>query len=242
MSLNWGAQQLRLTIFADSLVSATEQDWRTITEQAEPDRVSIPGGKSFVGPYSAGQLTLSYSGKRIDIVLAPLPTEEFKLPIVGSWELLCTMFIDGTTKWLNQLNMPVVRLAFAGSLFLETETREEAYTELDKLLASVTVKPQMHELLFRVNWPRRSTVEEELVINRITQWSSNLISKKLLLLAGDQMSQVDAGEPSIQAVRLDFDHNTDQARTAIFDSGQVVPIYHELAELARETAEKGECE
>jgi hypothetical protein len=98
----------------------------------------------------------------------------------------------------------------------------------------------MRDLLYRINWPVKSKVVVGLTINRLTTWSSMKFLRKLLSVSGTEFSATaDVGQ--LDAVRLEVDHNTDDARQAPFDAAQLVPIYRELVALACENAEQGEC-
>src|SRR5262249_44644455 len=107
--------------------------------------------------------------------------------------------------------------------------------------SSMTVKPAMRDLIFRVNWRRRSKAVPGLEINRITSWAAVRISLGTLVLAGAAAAQVELAPPA-DCVRLEIDHNTVQEWDKPFDREQIVAIYKELMFLADENAKKGEVE
>ena len=90
-----------------------------------------------------------------------------------------------------------------------------------------------------LNWIRDSKIEKGLLINRLTTWSAMRIFRRFVQFSESDITKADEGEELI-AVPLEIDNNTDGARKAPFDQAQVVPIYSELIELARENAAKGE--
>jgi hypothetical protein len=96
----------------------------------------------------------------------------------------------------------------------------------------------MKELLFRCNWPFESKAVGGLMINRITTWSAIRVTQSRLQITGESFN-VSPG-PELDAVRLEIDHNTDQAISAPFDKARLVPIFEELVELAQQNAERGE--
>lgn len=242
MPLEWLTEQVRLSVFSSGPVPAGEQDWKSITGQEEADnRTAIVGGKMFSGGFRGGNLTLAYSGPRIDVILNAVLKEDRQEPqfaSVGSWSDVSVAFHDTITAWLKQTTLPILRLAFGGILLHQVENREKAYEVLDGLLPSVVVDPKMSELIFRVNWPVQSKVIAGLMINRITNWSALRASKARLQMTGESFN-VTSG-PEVNAVRLEFDHNTDQANTKPFDGSQLAPIFEELVEFAEENVEKGE--
>ena len=242
MPHEWAAEQLRISVFSNSPVTATEQDWQRITGQEEAEnRTAIVGGKMFSGTFQGGNLTLAYSGPRIDVILNAVlkqETEKPQLPSVGSWKDASASFQDAVIKWLGQTTISIVRLAVGAILLQEVDSRETAYKTLDELLTSVNVDPEMKEIVFRCNWPVESKVVAGLMVNRITGWSVVRTSRNLLQLTGESFSVVSG--PELHAVRLEIDHSTDQAHSTPFESGQLIPIFKELIELAQQNVEKGE--
>jgi hypothetical protein len=243
MPVDWVTEQLRLSVFSDHPVTATEREWQRITGQEEAEnRTAIAGGKMFSGSFQGGTLSLAYSGSRVDVILnATLreTTDAPELPSVGPWSDASVSFRDDNVKkWLEQTTVPIVRLAFGAILLHQVDSRESAYKKLDELLISVTADPKMRELLFRCNWPVESKAVHGLMINRITAWAAVRAAQSRLQVTGESFN-VSPG-PELDAVRLEIDHNTDQANSKPFDKGQLVPIFQELMQLAQQNAEKGE--
>src|SRR5262249_25069814 len=153
----------------------------TLTSQKEAEnRVSIPGGRMFSGAFAGGQLSLGYSGQRIDIVLGPQPTEpdpaaeKPTLASVGPWPAVAEEFANMITSWLPTVRFPVIRLGLGAVLLHQTDTREQAYEILDDCLVSVTLSDpvRMRDFIYRINWPLESSVQRGLSLNRITAWSA----------------------------------------------------------------------
>ncbi len=242
MPAEWVTEQLRLSAFSNGPIPATERDWQKITGQEEAEnRTAIAGGKMFSGTFQGGTLSLAYSGLRADIILnATLKetTEEPQLPSFGRWSDTSVSFRNTVSKWLEETAVPIVRLAFGATVLHQVATREAAYKTLDELLISVEANPKMRELLFRCNWPSESKAVPGLMINRITTWSAIRASQSRLQITGESFN-VSPG-PELNAVRLEIDHNTDQAISEPFDRARLVPIFQELVELARQNVERGE--
>jgi hypothetical protein len=245
MPYDWAVQQLRLSLFASEPITLSESLWKTITGQDEAEsRTAVPGGKQYSGKFLGGVLVMSYAASRADFVLnldeaaIDLTQEEVFSPTIGKWTDLATSFAKTAETILQNFPSPTVRLAFSGNLLLQTESREDSYKKLDDLLVSVEVDTKSRDLIFRINWPQESEAVDGLELNRITTWSA-INFKRTLRVTGSE----GAVAPSIETpfVRLEFDHNTDQARKETFEKAQTVPIFQELLKLARENAETGEC-
>jgi hypothetical protein len=89
MPLEWVVEQLRASVFSGNPVTVTERDWEVITGQEEAEmRSAIAGGKVFSGSFLGGNLSLAYSGPRIDIILNAVlkaDTGEPGLVSFGPW-------------------------------------------------------------------------------------------------------------------------------------------------------------
>jgi hypothetical protein len=243
MSVEWGVQVARLTLFLRDPHSVSDKDWLTVTGQEEAElRRAIPGGKRLSGRVPNGALQVSAAGQRFDVVLSAVELEEdeqLAIPSVGALDETLKTFSETTCKWIDENRPNVVRAAFGTVLTCRTETRDAAYEHLKGLLKSLAVQPEkMRDLLYRVNWRRMSNVQEGLIINRLTTWSALRIIRKLIQI-GDEIAMGRGGD-EVHAVRLEIDHNTDDANRTPFDPQNVIPIYLELIELARENATEGE--
>jgi hypothetical protein len=244
MTLNWGAQLLRLTVFSSGAITITDADWQAITAQSESEsRQNIPGGKRLSGTFEPGRLTVAAVGGRLDIVFTSLEKQEQlrepNLPIIGPLDEALKAFLGATLSWIEKAPYPINRVAFGATLLSKTETRKQAYEALKTFVKSLAVDPEeMRDLLYRVNWPVKSKVVPNLIINRLTTWSAPRILMRMIQIGDSQVAEPDPAE--IQAVGLEIDHNTDEAHRQAFDQGQIGPIYRELVEFARENAVEGE--
>lgn len=244
MSLDWGVQLARLTLFLNDPHSISDKDWSVVTGQEEAEtRQAIPGGKRLSGTVPTGTLHMSATGSRFDVILTVAEIDEGEdvtLPSVGSIDETFKTFFESTCKWIEEFKPSVIRIAFGAVLTCKAESREEAYTHLKGLFRSLKVDPaKMQDLQYRVNWPATSNVEQGLVLNRLTSWSAMRVFRKLLQIGPEDVS--DGGEIKLlNGVRLEVDNNTDVTRKAPFEPGNVIPIYSELVELARQNAVEGE--
>lgn len=244
MSLDWRVELIRLTLFLDETHNISDKDWSIITGQDEAEtRQAVPGGKRLSGTVPNGALQMSMVGSRFDVVLTARileEAEEFTLPSVGTLEETFKTFFESTSNWIGKTGPSVIRIAFGSVLTCQTESPEVSYTQLKGVLKSLNVDPKkMRDIHYRVNWPRSSTVEQGLNINRLTTWSSLRLVRKLLQIDAGGVSS-DASGDEVYGVRLEADNNTEETRKTPFDRANLIPIYSELMGLARENAAKGE--
>jgi hypothetical protein len=246
MSLDWRVQHAGLTLFSSEQITVSDKDWQAITGQEEAEtRQTIPGARSLSGKVLNGLLNVGASGARADVILNAAveidhSTEKRTLPVIGSIDDALTTFFESTSKWAAEMRHPIVRVAVGAILLSGADNQEQAYQQLAELLLSVKVDPKrMQDLQYRVNWRCESKIEKGLLINRLTTWSAMHIFRRLVQIVGTDVTTEDqAGK--LTAVRLEIDNNTDDSRKAPFDQAQLVPIYSELLDLARENAAKGE--
>jgi hypothetical protein len=243
MGLDWGVESARLSLFLSEPHAISDKDWTIITGQEEAEtRQAVPGGKRLSGSVPSGVMHMSAAASRFDVMLRHADIsegEELQLPSVGPYDETFTSFFESTCKWIAGVNPSATRIAFGAMLTCKTANREEAYGHLRDLLKSLKVHPKnMRDLQYQVNWPGKSKVERGLVVNRLTTWSALRIVRKHLQITE---TAVEGGDTRhVDAVRLEMDHNTDEAKKAPFDQGNIIPIYSELIDLARQNAAEGE--
>lgn len=77
MSLDWGVQLARLTLFSSEQLTVSDKDWQAITGQEEAEtRQTIPGGRSLSGKVLNGQLNVVATGMRADVVLSAIEIDD----------------------------------------------------------------------------------------------------------------------------------------------------------------------
>jgi hypothetical protein len=244
MGLDWGVETSRLSLFLSEPHAISDKDWAVITGQDEAEtRQAVPGGRRLSGSVPNGVMHVSTTGARFDVVLTARAIDdgaEMHLPFVGPYDETFATFFESTRKWIVYTSPRAIRIAFGAVLTYKVGNREEAYGYLRHLLKSMDVDPKnMHDLLYRVNWPLKSKVQQDLTMNRITTWTSVRLIHKLIEISGTALEDR-GGAGHVDAVRLELDHNTDEANKALFDQGGLIAIYSELVELARQNAAEGE--
>jgi hypothetical protein len=245
MARDWRVESLRLTLFSSETLTVSDADWSAITGQPEAEtRQKLPGGSRYIGNFAAGgQLTVEAVRQRLDVSLMWAPsgqqTDSPEFPVIGAWDQIRDTFISSTKRWLEVVKFPIVRIAFAGVLLSETTDVTDSYRALKELLRSVAVDIQMRELIFRVNWPEKSVVLNDLTLNRITNWSAIQIGSTIFQMAGAAITAETLPAEKF-AIRLEFDHNTSQENKTPFPQDKTVPIYEELIVKSCENVVAGE--
>ncbi len=244
MPLDWTCETIRLSLFSTEAVRLSTDDWKTLTGQDEAEQEQKGGGRHvFAGPLLGGQLTLGAVANRCDCILNPLTkTDELKedyVPSVGQWPTPFEAFQKITEPFLSSVRFPVARMAFAATLLNPHKTSLDAYKALVTQVKSINrAAEDLHDLVFRINWPTNTTVDNKLTINRITTWTVQQLQLQITLPDGN--SPTTFVNDLSYVLRLELDHNTDQTHTSPFDAGRLVPMYKDLTNLALQNAAEGE--
>jgi hypothetical protein len=243
MPLNWTCESIRLSLFSSEAVRLKTEDWKRLTGQDEPEQEQKGSGRHvFASALIGGQLSLGALANRCDCILSPIAQAEMPedyILSVGQWPSALEHFQKLTEPFLEKLPFPVTRMAFAPVLLHPFKEQLEAYKALISLVKSVKQPPEnMHDLLFRINWPKNSTVDNGLTLNRITTWSVQHYQLQLFVADGNIPSTF--MNELTYALRLELDHNTDQKHVTAFDAACIVPIYREFTNLALQNAVEGE--
>lgn len=246
MPLDWTCDNIRLSLFSTGPVRLSTDDWTNLTGQPEAEQEQKGAGRHvFAAPLMGGQLSLGAVANRCDCILMPLTTAEKisdeYVPSIGQWPTALDDFRRATETYLTKLQFPINRMAFAVALTSPHKERIDAYRALVSQVKSLNHKPEeLHDLLFRINWPRSSTVDNTLTLNRLTAWQVQQLQLQVMLSDGN--SPAAYLNPISFVLRFEMDHNTDQARTQPFDAARLIPIYTELTNLALQNAEQGEVQ
>ncbi len=220
------------------------REYPRLTGQEEAEQEQKGAGRHvFAGSLLGGQLTLGAVANRCDCILNPITTAE-KLtddfvPSVGRWPTPFAGFQAVTETYLRALRFPVNRMAFAATLVSPHRMQLDAYKALVTQVKSLNRPPEdLHDVLFRINWPKNSTVDNSITINRITAWAVQQL--QLQILVPDGSGPGTYVNDLTYVLRFELDHNTDQRKTTPFDAARLLPIYKELTNLALQNADEGE--
>ncbi|WP_431014533.1 hypothetical protein [Bradyrhizobium pachyrhizi] len=242
MPLEWTCEALRLSLFSPEAVRLSAEQWNRLTGQVEPEQEQKGGGRHlFASQLLGGQLSLGAIANRCDCVLNAVITadsDDDNIPSVGPWPAALERFQQPAEALIQHLPFPVNRMAFAPVLLNRCANRLEAYRRLASIVKSLKQPPEnLRDVLFRINWPQRSTTDNGLLLNRLTTFS--VLQIQLQVVVSDGGARPVVTDPTY-VLRLELDLNTDPQHVAPFDVSDLVPIYRELSNLALQNAEEGE--
>jgi hypothetical protein len=239
----WRAASLQVSLFPKTPIPKSANIYSALMG-AEPDTREDRTKEAVIretGMLGENLLQVGFNPIRLDIVLSAPPPEAS----LGAMDVRISMgvfteelgiFSKVVRKWLEAANLPATRISLVCSAVTETDSRESAYAVLAERLKSVKVKPEMEELMFRVNWKAKTKLLPEGYLNRISTWSSI----KLAVNASTGPSNMTTIKETHFA-KMDLDINSPHDRAEIIPAAKIVPIFDELVKLAEENVAKGEC-
>jgi hypothetical protein len=242
----WKCENVRLSLFSPGVIKLTTEDWTNLTGQGEAEQEQKGSGRHvFASSTMGGQLSLGAVGNRCDCVLSavanPETVSEENIPSVGQWPTCFEDFQRATEGYLPKFGVPVNRIAFGATLISVHKELLGAYKVLADQVKSLIHPPdQLRDVMFRINWPQKSQVDDSLMINRLTTWQVQQVQQLQVVVADGNSSSALVNSVAF-VTRLELDHNTDPTH-APFDVTQLVPMYRELANLALQNAEQGEIQ
>jgi hypothetical protein len=144
-------------------------------------------------------------------------------------------------RWLEGLDRPIKRLAFAGVLVQPAQDRRSAYERLNQYLQWVEIDPDSSDFLYRINRPRQSrSGVAGLTINRLATWGAMTFTRhRQIMLAGSPYTQQQTRSES-HACMLEFDVNTSGERQDPLPREQLGSVFGELVDLTLGIAREGD--
>ena len=163
-----------------------------------------------------------------------------KIPALGSLSAdMFDPFLRIVKNWLSECP-PVNRLAFGATLVMPAADARTGYMAIQPYLHNVRLNPQdTSDFVYRINHPKRSTVSQGTMINRLNSWTVELVGTVGVTVepAASKAAANIQGQRHI--CRLDLDINT-----ALLDNGVIkddtYAIFQELVAEGLEIADKGE--
>lgn len=245
MPLHWNAQLLRMTLFIRGPLDGSGL-WRSITnEEPEVDENRPRDGvRQQMGPFGQGcLLQVSVMNDRLDVFLMPTPADAATAdhpPVVGEAHAAVTQLDGALRPWLDSFDVPVLREAFGLVALSPAPDRESSYARLAELVPSVRYDAEAaREVVYQVNRPVRSQALPEVILNRITKWSSMIMQPENFVFRSIGNVEAIPG-PAHQFVRCECDNSTPAERGEALPAGSLGAIYEELGRLALENLDRGE--
>ncbi len=238
----WHAMNLELIAFPAEPDPLMDQGWLEQLTGDPGESVRKRHERVDSSEYRGVSIRLNLDVARIRIGIGPIlsvdPGEGVtRPPDVGPYDEVREWFSLLMLEWLRDHAPPIKRLAFVGKLMQWTNSRDESYQCLDRLLPAVEVDPSASEFQYRINRPRPSQVLANSYVNRLSTWSSIRIEMGMHVNAGGVERQI--GQEFFGCM-LQLDINTPQERADSLAHEAMADIWQELVGQADEITVRGE--
>lgn len=242
-SSEWRASLLRFTGFFAAPSDEDLSSWWNRIASTGPDEETKnlrEGRTTLVGNVREGQLTLTKTPERVDLLLEAAKDDSASLirtiDAVGgafsSFHSLCQRLLIAPDFSILK------RMAFGPVLFFSTSSKEDAYALMSRLTGIPLEAATQSDVMFQINKPRPSRIDESgLLVNRLTKWSAVVFMLQRFEFQGTSPIVSPMNRPAVEnACKLECDINT-----AADYSGALNPEnFTELMEIAQTVTEKGE--
>jgi hypothetical protein len=241
----WTAMQIRLIAFPVDAQGALHQEWwhdltgaqgestRKLTERVDSGVVDGRNFSLFIDP-----LRITWSAD------PPLPSNEMPATpaLLGSITAECDWFTHLMDTWLAQC--PAIRrLAFFGRFFQRTPTRDDSYHLLERYLPGIRVDVTGTDFLYRINRKRpAATPIAGLQLNRICTWCGAKLSVGAFVQAlGNPRSTQNFAFGDTFGSIIDVDTNTAAEFDGVLPHDTLIPLFHELKDIAVDAVARGDA-
>lgn len=224
--------------------------WEAVADQADPESTTRRGEREDKGIVDGRTLTLKVEFNRIlwtaSATSEPANAEQqtIEMPTAGPFPLVKDWFVGLMDGWLNGLQMPVKRLAFATSLLRRADSHEASYLHVAQYLRGrVNLDPVSSDFLYRINRKRTwAGVNPALTINRLSTWSNKVLSVHAGEIAPGAQVQPPghAIQDGVYYTAVDIDVNSSHERQEVIGQASLVPLFRELTTMANEIAARGD--
>jgi hypothetical protein len=237
----WQIESLRITCFPGSATEFNSGNWWQDVIGEQPENTIIRAKDGFrqdEGHFNERKVVLGVQPIRIDWLMKS-NEEEGELTI-GSFQDGLDSFLALMSRWFK-ISPPLRRLAFGATLALPVDNRKSGYELIANYLPNVKLDPiGSSDFLYQINRVRDSQLGIlDLVINRLSKWS--VVKRGLAridILPEARVSLFPSSD--IFSCRLELDINTSGEYKNDIPSGKLVDVFHELVDLAKEIAVKGD--
>jgi hypothetical protein len=247
VAADWRASGLRVTAFLAPEVSLESRDLWAALNLGEPESHEKKKGQvTDQGPALDQWLVITAAISRIDWLYVPKPDEseetEFGFRDVGPFPEAVDKFVALIGGWLQRECPKLVRFAFGATARLPVASRIEGYRQLSAYLPFRIDGEASSDFLYQINRHRKSTVDPELNINRLTQWSVAALTGLAgqVILGPSGISPVLQPYGSQSACQIIMDVNSDPEYLKGFQKTQVKALLDEFAQMAKEIAAEGD--
>jgi len=239
----WKISTLRFTFFPKENFLFDENLWIKLFNNPPENITQQPKFKimHYEGKYDSGNFVIDIDPIRVSIIYISSKNSNQFISL-GEFKESKLVFQSIIERWFSIKECPIVnRIGFGGIFLIPVLTKVEGYKTINKFLPSLKIDVENStDLLYQINRPRRSTVNDNLIINRLMKWSVfNLEASIDQPFIKSQSQKIVSREIG---VRLEFDINTHVDYQGQFSPEQQKVIFDELNNLGDEISEKGDIE
>jgi len=243
--IDWQVESLRVVLFRAKPIETVIPLWETITGE-KPEKVdSQPRANIIVenGTVVLGSLTHSSDPLRIGWILSSSQEQQQQttsFPTLGSLFETKRQFIKMIVDWLSSEAVPETnRIALGSVSLVVNDNKASGYKQLSALLHHVTIDIENStDFFYQINRPIQSTVEPDLLINRLSKWNA-IRARGFGLIVGEKSEVIQESRGHF-ASRLELDINTHQSNRKIFSKEQLIPLLQELSNLGDQISIEGD--
>ena len=243
--IDWQVESLRVVLFRAKPIETVMPLWDTLTGE-KPEKVdSQPRANIIIesGTVVLGSLTHISDPLRISWILSPSQEQQQKttsFPTLGSLFETKRQFIKMISDWLSSDAVPETnRIALCSVSFIVNDNRALVYKQLSTLLHHVKIDIEdSTDFFYQINRPIQSTVDPDVIMNRLSKWS-DVRAMGLGLLLGEKSEVIQENKGHF-ASRLELDINTHQSNKRIFPKEQLIPLLQELSNLGDQISTEGD--
>lgn len=243
--IDWQVESLRLVLFRAKPIETVIPLWGTLTGE-RPEKVNSQPRANIIieeGTVVLGSLAHFSDPLRINWTLSPSKEQQQKtasFPTLGSLFETKDQFIKMMNDWLSSDAAPETnRIALGSVSLIVNDNKASAYKQLSTLLHHVTIDIENStDFFYQINRPIQSTVEPDLIINRLSKWNA-IRAMGLGLLIGEK-SEVIQESIGYSASRLELDINTHQSNKKIFSKEKLIPLLQELSKFGDQISTEGD--
>jgi hypothetical protein len=242
---DWKVESLRLTLFRTKPIETVIPLWQNFAGE-KPEKVDFRPRDNVIveeGTIVLGSLVHMSDPLRINWTLSPSEEQQKKttsFPFLGPLSEVKGQFLNIMIDWLKSGTIPDTnRLALGLVSMIVNENRESAYKKLSELLPYLKIDIENStDFLYQINRPIKSTVENELLINRLSKWNAVRFMGIGFLL--DDKPEVINTSKDFVATRLELDINTHQSNKRIFSKENSILLLRELSEIGDQISAEGD--
>ena len=243
--IDWQVESLRFTLFRAEPIQTVVPLWETLTGE-KPEKVDSQPRANMIteaGTVVLGALTHISDPFRINWNLSPSQEQQQKtasFPTLGSLFEIKGQFIKMMNDWLSSDAVPETnRIALGSVSIIIKNNRASAYKQLSELLHHVTIDIENStDFFYQINRPIQSSVEPDLMINRLSKWSAARVMG-LGLFVGEKPEVIQNTRDYV-AARLELDINTHQDNKKIFSKEKLIPLLQELSNFGNQISTEGD--